>query len=138
MNSSSSSSCPFPNSLGVGAAYLLTPFSSITRHHSQPSHQILNCVGNIKNLMQRRRRAGVLGPRGGAAAAVQDGEPEAVPAAAAAVQVRLEQHRGHRVRAAGLHGPSGQQRAHRHVAQLAAPQGRRLGLHAGTQPCFQT
>jgi hypothetical protein len=36
-----SSSCPFPNSLGVGAACLLPSFSSITRHfitHSHLSH----------------------------------------------------------------------------------------------------
>lgn len=80
------------------------------------------------------RRSGVLGQGAGPAAAVQDGEPEAVPAAAAALQVRLQQHRRHRVRAARLHGPPGQQRAHRHVAQLAAPPGRRLGFNPGTSP----
>ncbi|KAL4720243.1 hypothetical protein ACJJTC_005187 [Scirpophaga incertulas] len=62
---------------------------------------------------------------------VQDGEPEAFPAAAAAVQVRRRERGGHRVRAAGVHGPPGRQRAHRHVAHGAAAARRRLGLHAG-------
>jgi hypothetical protein len=40
-------SCPFPNSLGVAAACLLPPFSSITRHfitHSHLSHILPHTV----------------------------------------------------------------------------------------------
>lgn len=49
----------------------------------------------------------LLGQGASTAAPLQDGEPETVPSAPPAVQVRLQQHRSHGVRTPGLHGPPG-------------------------------